>query len=117
MTDTQKQDALVDPQFVRQLSNPSQCLFGMLSQKKIDTYQEKLPNIYDRNRGLPELEKTMKNSLKKYNKHKNSASKAAVHLAREMGVIGLQPALVDGIGEGEEELREMKKEMRGFRPK
>uniref|UniRef100_A0A7S3KPE4 RNA helicase n=1 Tax=Euplotes crassus TaxID=5936 RepID=A0A7S3KPE4_EUPCR len=99
------------------LENPSISLYGQILQKVLDTYSSDVETAYDRNSNLEALEKVMKNALKKYNKHKNSASTASVKTAKELGIIGIHPLTLNRVGTEDAALINFQNAIKSFRPK
>jgi hypothetical protein len=89
----------------------------MINQSLIDKYGEEVKIIYDRTPALPELEKAMMNSLKKYTKHKHSASRSAYLESKEMGWMGIHPFLTAWVSDQERSIMDVQETLRKFRPK
>jgi hypothetical protein len=83
----------------------------------MDNYNLDVATAYDRNSNLEALEKTIKNALIKYNKHKASASSASVAKAKELGNIGVHPHVLSRVSSEDLVIMDFQNEIKNFRPK
>lgn len=107
MTEKQKKEAF---------DNPLTTLYGGITQRIIDQYNADVNIAYDRNCNLEAVEKTMKNALIKYNKHKASASSASVHKSKELGTVGVHPLIMSRVSSEDLQLMDLQEEIKKFRP-
>jgi len=97
--------------------NPLVTLYGKIVQKVIDSYNTDVLTAYERNSSIQPLEKTMKNAMMKYNKHKMSASTASVRKSKELGVVGIHPMVMSRVCTEDKVLMDLQQEIKTFKPK
>lgn len=58
----------------------------------------------------------MANSMLKYSKHRTGASKTSMTQSRELGNIGIHPALLDWVTDEDKKVMEVHEILKQFRP-
>jgi len=99
------------------IEDPKITLYGKIVQKVLDNYNADVTVAYERNCNLEVLEKSMKNAMLKYNKHKVSASNASVAKAKALGNIGVHPLVMSRVSPEDLTLMQFQDEIKNFRPK
>lgn len=105
-----------DPNEKKQTESPEYFTFGTLPQKSLDEYSETAEKLSKKNLAIETLLKSMKNSLAKYNRTREEASKLGMQTVRDLNV-GVHPRLKEDVDENEEYLQSFRNAVSAYKPK